>query len=98
MAILPGLSHQRRGIHQRIGYFAGNYQLVDEESTQRMIISPEITSSGKRNPPEEWDSAKNFQLIDKESTQDRVFPPGITSLFMMMQIGKIKIRRKFSEP
>jgi hypothetical protein len=38
------------------GYFARNCQLMNEESTVRMVIPPGITSSGTRNPPEEWDS------------------------------------------
>jgi hypothetical protein len=41
---------------------AGNYQLIDLESTVRMGFPPGITSSGTRNPPEEWDSAGNNQL------------------------------------
>jgi hypothetical protein len=31
------------------------------------------TSSGTRNPPEEWNSAGNYQLIDKEFTRGMGF-------------------------
>jgi hypothetical protein len=34
-----------RGIHRKNGYSAGNYQLMDEESTGRKVIPPGITSS-----------------------------------------------------
>jgi hypothetical protein len=48
---------------------AGNCQLIEEESTIRMGFPPGITSSGTRNPPEEYDSARNNQL--KEADSDR---------------------------
>jgi hypothetical protein len=35
------------------GYSAGNYQLIDQESTARMGFPPGISSSGIINPPEE---------------------------------------------
>jgi hypothetical protein len=44
---------------------------MDEESTGRMIFPPGITSSGTRNPPEEWDSAGNIQLIEDSDRQDQ---------------------------
>jgi hypothetical protein len=37
------------------------------ESTVRMGFPPGITSSGTRNPPEEYDSAGNNQLKEAES-------------------------------
>jgi hypothetical protein len=46
---------------------AGNYPLIDVESTERMGFPPEITSSGTINPPEEGDSTRNYQLIDSDS-------------------------------
>jgi hypothetical protein len=45
--------------------WAGNYQLMDEESTRGMIIPLGITSSGTRNPLEECFSAGNYKLIDR---------------------------------
>jgi hypothetical protein len=42
-----------RGIDQKIDYSAGNYQLLEKESTRRLIILPGITSSWKRNRPED---------------------------------------------
>jgi hypothetical protein len=63
-----------RNLYQRNVYSAGNYQLMDEESTKGMVISPGITSSWTtntlgippvitssltRNPSEEGDSAGN---------------------------------------
>jgi hypothetical protein len=45
---------------------AVNYQLIDVESTERMGFPPGITSSGTRNPPEEYDSAGNNQLIEAD--------------------------------
>jgi hypothetical protein len=32
---------------------------MDEEPTGRIVIQPDITSSGARNPPEEWDPAED---------------------------------------
>jgi hypothetical protein len=46
---------------------ARNYQLIDVESTVRMGFPPGITSSGTRNPPEEYDSAGNNQLMEADS-------------------------------
>jgi hypothetical protein len=46
---------------------AGNSQLKDVESTVRMGFPPGITSSGTRNPPEEYDSAGNNQLMEADS-------------------------------
>jgi hypothetical protein len=46
---------------------AGNYQLIDVESTVRMGFLLGITSSETRNPPEEGDSTGNYQLIDSDS-------------------------------
>jgi hypothetical protein len=46
---------------------AGNYQLIDVESTVRMGFPPVITSSGTRNQPEEGDSTGNYQLIYSDS-------------------------------
>jgi hypothetical protein len=43
---------------------AGNYQLIDVESTVRMGFPPGITSLGTRNPPEEVDSTENYHLMD----------------------------------
>jgi hypothetical protein len=37
------------------------------ESTVKMGFLPGITSSGTRNPPEEWDSAGNNQLMEADS-------------------------------
>jgi hypothetical protein len=45
---------------------AGNYQLIDLESTVRMGFSPGIASSGPRNPPEKYDSARNNQLMEAD--------------------------------
>jgi hypothetical protein len=39
---------------------AGNYQLLDVESTVRMGFLPGNTSSGTRNPPEEGDFTGNY--------------------------------------
>jgi hypothetical protein len=61
------------GIHQMNGYFAGNYQLMAEESTRWMVISPGITSSWLRNPPDEW-----LPAPDWESTEGIFILPGIT--------------------
>jgi hypothetical protein len=46
---------------------AGNYQLIDVESTVRIGFLPGITSSGTRNLPEECDSAGNNQLMEADS-------------------------------
>jgi hypothetical protein len=48
---------------------AGNYQLIDVESTVRMGFPPGITTSGTRNPPEEYDYAGNNQLMEADSDQ-----------------------------
>jgi hypothetical protein len=58
-------SPQRKGIN---GDSARNCQLKDEESTERIVILPGITSAGTKNPTEEGDSARNYKLIYKEST------------------------------
>jgi hypothetical protein len=47
--------------------------LMDEESTGRMVIPPEITSSWTRNLLEEGYSAGNHQLIDEDSAQGMEF-------------------------
>jgi hypothetical protein len=59
---LPTLS-----FHGMNSYSAGNYQLIDVESTARMGFLPGITSSGTRNPPEEGDFTGNYQLIYSDS-------------------------------
>jgi hypothetical protein len=46
---------------------AGNYQLIDVESTVRMGFLPGITSSGTRNPSQEADFIRNYQLIYSDS-------------------------------
>jgi hypothetical protein len=47
---------------------AGNYQLIDVESTVvRMGFLLGMTSSGTINPPKEGDSTGNYQLIDSDS-------------------------------
>jgi hypothetical protein len=60
---------------------AGNYQLIEEESTGRIsfadcqhspsmgeiLIMPGIIRLGTRNPPEEYDSAGNNQLMEADS-------------------------------
>jgi hypothetical protein len=46
---------------------AGIYQLIDVESTVRMVFLPGITRSGTRNPPKEHDSAGNNQLMEPDS-------------------------------
>jgi hypothetical protein len=43
-----------RGILWKNRNSAGNYQLMDEESSGRIEIPPGITSSWTRNPPKEW--------------------------------------------
>jgi hypothetical protein len=48
---------------------AGNYQLIDVESTVRMGFLPGITTSGTRNQPKEYDSAGNNQLMEADSDQ-----------------------------
>jgi hypothetical protein len=45
----------------------GNYQLIDEESTGKMVFPLGITSSGMKNSPEEWDTAGNNQLMEADS-------------------------------
>jgi hypothetical protein len=49
MVILPGITQYHaahgRGISQRNGYSAGNYQFMDNESTGVMIIPPGVISS-----------------------------------------------------
>jgi hypothetical protein len=40
-------------LHGISGDSAGNYHLMDEESTGGMVIPPGITSSGTKNPPKE---------------------------------------------
>jgi hypothetical protein len=52
---------------KRKAYSAGNYQLLDEESTGRMIIPQGITSSWIRNPPEEWLFRWNDPHMDADS-------------------------------
>jgi hypothetical protein len=39
---------------------AGNYPLRSEESTRRKVIPLGLTSTGKKNPPEEWDFTKKI--------------------------------------
>jgi hypothetical protein len=41
-----------RGILKKNCYSDGNYQIMDEESTRRMVILAGITSSGMRHLPE----------------------------------------------
>jgi hypothetical protein len=45
---------------------AGNYQLIDKESTGRIVVPPGITSSGTRIPQEERD----YQLIDERNPRE----------------------------
>jgi hypothetical protein len=76
--ILPGITstktrnppeefRQRTALHVIYSESAGNYQLIDVESTVRMGFLPGITISGTINPPEEADSTGNYQLIDSDS-------------------------------
>jgi hypothetical protein len=48
---------------------AGNYQLIDKESTERMVFTLGLTSTGTINPPEEQDYAGNNQLMEAYSDQ-----------------------------
>jgi hypothetical protein len=57
-------THALHGINSES---AGNYKLIDVESTIRMGFPPGITSSRTINPPEEGDSTGNYQLIDSDS-------------------------------
>jgi hypothetical protein len=41
------------GLHSINGDSAEKYHLIDEESTEGIVISLKITSSWMRNPPEE---------------------------------------------
>jgi hypothetical protein len=63
-------AHGRR-IHRRNGYSTGNYQLMDEESTGRMVILLGITSSWTRNPPEKflfcWESPAHGRGIHRRN-------------------------------
>jgi hypothetical protein len=82
------------------GSSAGNYLLTDEESTRGNVISPGITSSRTRNPPEEcfwnrnlpeeWDSGRYYQIIDWEIHPRKGILPEITSSLMLIQTGEIK--------
>jgi hypothetical protein len=47
--------------------FAGNYQLIDKESTGKMVFPPGITSYGTRNLPKEWDLTRDHQLMEADS-------------------------------
>jgi hypothetical protein len=40
-------------LHRMNGDFAGNCNLMDEESLGEMVLPPGIINSGMRNPPEE---------------------------------------------
>jgi hypothetical protein len=62
-----------------------------------MFIPPGITSSCTRNPTQEWDCAGNNQLIDGGIHSRKGIPPGITSFLTLIQVSKIKMRRKSSE-
>jgi hypothetical protein len=46
---------------------------MDEESTEIMAIPPGITSSWRRNPPEEYISARIYKLMDEECTHLQLF-------------------------
>jgi hypothetical protein len=54
-------------LHEINSDSAGNYQLIDVESAVGMGFPPGITTSGTRNPPEEYDSAGNNQLMEADS-------------------------------
>jgi hypothetical protein len=68
-------------LHGRNSDSAGNYQLIDVESTIRMGFPPGFTSSGTRNTPEEGDSTGNYQ----------------PTVFTRIQAGKIKTHGKSFE-
>jgi hypothetical protein len=53
--------------HQKNDYSAENYQLIDEESTGRMVILTGITCLGKRNPPQGWDSLRKKRLMEADT-------------------------------
>jgi hypothetical protein len=54
------------------GDFAGNYHLMDEESTRGMVIPPGITSSWTKNLylKNVFFRRGSYQLRDKESTEE----------------------------
>jgi hypothetical protein len=68
-AILSNFVHRlpTLAFHRINSDSAGNYELIDVESTVRMGFLPGITISGTRNPPEEGDSTGNYQLIYSSS-------------------------------
>jgi hypothetical protein len=83
--ILPGVLTHGRGVHLKNGFSVGNYQLMDEESTGRKAIQAGIISLGTNNPP-----AHRIHPM-------KGIPPRITSSWMLVQIGKVKMREKSSE-
>jgi hypothetical protein len=63
-------------------FSAGNYKLIDKESTRGVFFRRELQYYRQGIHHAEYGySAENYKLMDKESTmQSMVFPPGITSL------------------
>jgi hypothetical protein len=57
----------------------GNYQLIDEESTGRMVFRQELPAQGREIQP-----------------RNRI-PTGITSSWVLIQTGRIKMRKKSSK-
>jgi hypothetical protein len=68
MVNLPGIttSWTIRNPSEQV-LFAGNYQLIDKESNERMDILSGSTSSKARIPQEERNITGNYQLIDERN-------------------------------
>jgi hypothetical protein len=77
--LLEELTTNGRAIHQRNGYSARNYPLIDEESTKGMGYSARVLpTNGQGIHQRNGYSTRNYPLLDEESTRGMVIPPGIT--------------------
>jgi hypothetical protein len=63
---------------------------------EECLFSRESSIQGRGIHRKKRDSARNYRLIDEKFTRRRGLPR-ITCSFTLIQTGKIKMRRKFSE-
>jgi hypothetical protein len=76
------------------GEYAGNYHLLGEDITGRMIIPPGITSSWTRNQLEEVKIRRESPAHRRGIQAKNGIPPFINSSWTLIQNVKIKIRGK----
>jgi hypothetical protein len=77
---------------------AGNYKLMDTESTGGMVFSARnLPAHGRGIHLKMVYSAGNYQLTAPGIHPKKRIPPEITCSFALIQTSKIKMRRKSSD-